>query len=222
MSYHKSVPAKIKSQSIMNQSAHPDQKGKKAKKSAPKKITTTYLHNAGLYYLERFACSKQHFINVMIRKVKKSCAAHVDQDFEACRQMVTDLADRFEESGLLNDTLYTQGVVASMRRKGASTSAITQKLKSKGIENSKEVLGEYDQAEHVTSRDAEFSAALVFAQKKKIGPYFISGAREQNISQHAQNKKWLSAFARAGFSYEISSKVITMNRSDIDNQLYQP
>lgn len=216
MSYHKSEPAKIKSQSDRCHPALPHKNGARTKK-IPKKITDSYLHNAGLYYLGRFSSSKQHFVDVMLRKVKKSCAAHKDQDFDSCRQMVLKLADRFEESGLLNDTLYTHGMITSMRRRGASANAITQKLKAKGIAVSKEALNEHDQTEHHSPKDAEFSAALVFARKKKIGQFSMNSKNACAPSQE-QSRKWLSAFARAGFSYEISLKIINLTETDFENQ----
>ncbi len=66
---------------------------KKREKPAPKKITESYLHNSGLYYLQRFSASSEHFRSVMMRKVKKSCMHHTDQDYDACAVMVDKLVE---------------------------------------------------------------------------------------------------------------------------------
>lgn len=172
------------------------------KRRKPKKITPTYLHNAGLYYLERFAASKNHFKTVMMRKVKRSCHVHEDQDYEACREMVEQLADKFVNLGLLNDTLYAEGQVNSMRRKGMSRRAIINKMRMKGIdfEQVEEALKQID------NENTEYESALKLARKKKIGPFFIG--EEQNI------KKSLGILARAGFSYEIASKIVKATLED--------
>ena len=114
MPHHKSDKANIKPQ-----------------KKIPRKISETYLHNSGLYYLERFAASKKHFKFVMKNKVKRSCMHHTEQDFEQCAAWVDALADKFEKVGLIDDDAYTNGLVASLRRKGKSRSAIINKLNIK-------------------------------------------------------------------------------------------
>lgn len=168
----------------------------------PKKITPSYLHNAGLYYLERFSASKKHFKSVMMRKVKRSCLEHKDQNYEECSLMVDQLADKFEKLELLNDEVYTRGVVTSLRRRGVSRSMIINKMRSKGIDadQTKQVLNKIDFENHDNDSDPELEAALKLARKKRIGPYFLG--EEQNI------KKSLGILARAGFSYDIAKKVL--------------
>ncbi|MCD8497437.1 MAG: hypothetical protein LRZ85_04760 [Alphaproteobacteria bacterium] len=51
--------------------------------------------------MQRYAASSGHFRQVMLRKVKKSCHAHADQDYEACAVLVDALVDKFKASRLL-------------------------------------------------------------------------------------------------------------------------
>lgn len=182
------------------------QKNKAAKQNRArrksKKINPTYLHNAGLYYLERFSASKKHFKSVMMRKVKRSCMEHKDQDYEECKKMVDELADKFEKLDLLNDDVYARAKVASFRRKGLSRSMIINKMRMKGVDTEKSLseLLKIDKENQYNDEDPELTAALKLAKKKKIGPYFIG--EEQNI------RKSLGVLARAGFSYDISKKVL--------------
>ncbi len=181
------------------------------KPKTPKKISETYLHNSGLYYLERFSASKNHFKFVMKRKVKRSCMHHTEQDYDLCAQMVDTLADRFENSGLLDDNLYTNGLVASLRRKGLSRSAIINKMRVKGIETEKTIhaLENLDNDNYENFNVAEEQAALTLAKKKRIGPFFTG--EEQNI------KKSLGIFARAGFSYQVAKATLDIDSDEIDN-----
>ena len=174
----------------------------------PRKITDTYLHNAGLYYLERFASSSANFKDVMLRKVKRSCMAHPDQNYETCRALVDDLVANFVRLGLLDDAAYTRSKIISLRRKGKSARAIQGYLKSKGIGNDliKGILATFD-AEHFESpQDAEFQTALKFARKKRIGPF--KGAKESDI------QKDLGRLARAGFSYDTARRVLDIEDSE--------
>ncbi len=186
----------------------------KREKRPPKKISESYLHNSALYYLERFSASKKHFIFVMQRKVKRSCMHHSDQDYDKCAEMVIALANKFEASGLLDDKLYTNGIVTSLRRKGLSRSAIINKMHVKGIsrENTLTALEYLDSELCETPQEAEMKAAIKLAKKKRIGLYFTG--EEQDI------KRSLGIFARAGFSYQIAKSVLDMDIEEFDEYLF--
>ena len=120
-------------------------------------------------------------------------AHHTDQDEEACRGMLREVADTFERSGLLNDAVYARGIAISMRRSGKSKKAIATKLAIKGIgaDGIAAALRESDGEE--PDGDAERKAAVAFARKKRF-------TTRKNMTE----EKILAAFARAGFSYEIT------------------
>jgi regulatory protein len=177
---------------------------KKTGRKKPKKITAQYLHNAGLYYLQRFAASRGQFRSVMLRKIRRSCMEHREQDYEACAALVEKIVEKFERAGLLNDELYTRGVVASLRRQGKSKSVILSKLKTRGVETSlvTETLGAQD------TEDSELRAALTVLRRKKAGPF---GDRD--------NEKTLAALARAGFSYDTATQAMRMDRAEAEEIL---
>ncbi len=144
---------------------------------------------------------------------------HTEQDYDECVKMVEELADKFEKSGLLNDDLYTSGVVNSLRRRGLSRNAVLNKMQMKGIDRDKALaeLQSLDEQNHDDERSAEKTAALKLARKKKLGPYFRGNHEDQDI------KKALGVFARAGFPYDISRSVLEMTEDDLemfDNTYY--
>lgn len=179
-----------------------EQSREKTKRKPPKKITETYLHNSGLYYLQRFAASSGQFRTVMMRKVRKSCAHHKEQDEMACAGMVDALIAKFQQSGLLNDDVYTSGSVNSLRRQGKSKKAIEGKLMTKGVglDLIQDKLNDYDRQKNADAKETELQAALTHARKKKLGPW-----RTKPISSP---EKELAAMARAGFSYETARKAL--------------
>lgn len=178
-------------------------------KKIPKRITADYLHNSGLYYLQRYAASSGHFRSVMLRKARKSCLAHPDQDYNACVELIDTLVAKFKASGLLNDDLYVRGVVGSLRRRGTSKQAILGKLRLKAVDA--DMAGEYvEECDADFSRDesgnGDFRAALIFARKKKIGPF--AGIKSE------EPQKTLAKFARAGFSYDIANRVMRLSEAE--------
>lgn len=198
------------------QRSSPDARGKSRSKAKrlPKKITEDYLHNSGLFYLQKFAASKAHFTRVMSRKITTSCRAHPDQDLAHCMALLERVVNKFERAGLLNDALYSEGAVASLRRRGASARGIAQKLAHKGLSHLliREKLDAHDARQmDGTIEDAELAAALTLARRKKIGPF----AKTQD---EKTQQKFFAAMARAGFSYQTARKIL--GRAGEDEPLF--
>lgn len=177
-----------------------------SKKSPPKRISQTYLHNSGLYYLQRFSSSVENFRRVFKRKIINSCRHHIDQDLESCFELLEKIIENFKRVDLLNDETYAQGKINSLRRSGQSTKSVIQKMQVKGInqEMTQEMLRKFEDRDE----NSELNAALIFARKKRIGPY-------TNFEKEFDYTKQLAAMARAGFSYEISAKIIKMTQDDL-------
>lgn len=191
----------------------PRKNNKPREKKQPKRITADYLHNSGLYYLQRYAASSGHFRQVMLRKVKKSCMVHLDQSYETCVPLVDALVEKFKSSGLLNDDLYLRGVVGSLRRRGTSKQTILNKLRMKSV--SADVTTEYLQecdTDFAGDGNGDLKAAIIFARKKKLGPF--AGTRVE------EPQKTLAKLARAGFSYDTANKVLKMGEDEALEKIY--
>ena len=183
------------------------QKKKRIKK--PKKITAPYLRNSGLFYLQRFTASSGHFKSVMLNKVRKSCAYHKDQDYEACAALVDTLVENFLKEGLLDDAGYLRGMVNSLRRSGKSRRAITAKLQQKRIpaQDIESALNQFDEENFEDPREAEFQSALKLARKRKLGPYDETGKYKDD--------KALNILARQGFSFDTSRRVLNIDKEEL-------
>lgn len=196
---------------------------KAARKKVPKKITESYLHNAGLYYLERFATSSHNFHQVMLRKVRKSCLYHKDQDLEACRVMVEALVLKFERAGLLNDSLYLEGMVRSYRRRGLSSRMILQKLGQKGLKEADiltalnrcdaDMLPQVQEQEQQSHPD--LIAAARYCRSKKLGAF----TPDDRSADPAVFQKQMGKLARAGFSYETAQTALNAPRDELESLL---
>ena len=187
---------------------------KTRKKKIPRRITSDYLHNSGLYYLQRYAASAEHFKGVMRRKAQRSCMHHKDQDFEKCLKMIDELALKFVKAGLLNDEAFAHGLATSYRRQGLSYKMIQQKMKMKGLHDDqiKAALSDVDSRNNTdTEADPEIRAALTFARKKRLGIFY-----EGEESRRPDFQKSMGRFARAGFSYDIARKILEMDEETFE------
>ncbi|MFN3701345.1 MAG: regulatory protein RecX [Alphaproteobacteria bacterium] len=218
-------------QKKLPQKQNQKQQNQKPRQKQPKKITASYLHNSGLYYLERYAAGSGHFRSVMTRKIQRSCRVHTDQNFEECAAMLEEVISNFIRSGLLNDALYVESMVRNYRAKGLSRKMILNKLAAKRVDKDdiEAALSDYDdtaQASHSFSDDGngndnridtELRSAAIFCRKKKLGAYAATPSHKKTLL-HDDDKymqKQLGKLARAGFSYDISQKVLALDLDEL-------
>lgn len=175
---------------------------------APKKITETYLKNAGAYYLQRYAASTAKFRAVMTRKIETSCRFHMDQNRHECLQLLDAVIEKFEALGYLNDTSYARTKVSSLYNRGLSGRMIEMKLRADGvnIDQIRQAIDCHAADRGTTSAASEMASAMKLAKKKRVGPYAITPDYDRN--------KAIAAFARAGFSFDTIRKVLDADPSD--------
>lgn len=125
---------------------------------------------------------------------------------EAQARALADSAVKFAyDNKALDDAAYAEISTRSGMRGGRSKRAIAQKLSQKGVARS-------TVAAAVAEAD-DFHAALVLAHKRAFGP-FRKGALDEK-----RKAKELSAFARAGFSFDIGKRVFEMSLDEAQEAL---
>lgn len=167
------------------------------------RITLSYLENAALFYLERFASSSANLRRILLRRVER--IARQDGDDPADGVVLVDaLIARYLAAGLLDDGQYAAMTAGRLHRQGASLRAIRQHLSSKGI-SSDLVDSTLDDLTHSTG-DADLEAARAYARRRRLGPW-----REPE-KRLLQRNRDLAALGRAGFSWGIAQAVIDGER----------
>lgn len=174
----------------------------------PRKISAKYLENAALYYLQRYASSAENLRRVLTRKVQKSCTFHKMAP-EEFYPVIDALIGRYVASGILDDSLYARGRVASLRRQGLSRQAIAARLQAKGLSRAQIDLALAEIDAEKGEEGAELQAALALARRKKIGRFRPSPAPDPKSRQ-----KELAVMGRAGFSYEISRQALDYSEDE--------
>lgn len=175
------------------------------RRRGPKPITATYLENAALYYLERFASSSAHLKRVLMRKVMRAAAAGNDDSAEGER-LVDALIARYVAAGLVDDKAYARQRAASLRRQGNSRFAIRGKLALKGVERTlvESTLTELDEDD----AQGEIAAACALVRRRRLGPFRPAASRKDAW------QKDLAELARAGFRLDVARRVLRARDPD--------
>lgn len=166
---------------------------KKQQRKTPKPVrmpTATYLENAGLYYVQRYAATTSSLRRVLQRKVMKAERAYPDFDASPCKQWIENVITKFVRLGYINDEAYAEQKVQSLRRKGASAKVIGMKLREKGVNASID-----------SDEETELTAARRYIKRKRLGVY------RTRVPENAAQKD-LAALARAGFSQSIAKRAL--------------
>ncbi|MEN3929778.1 regulatory protein RecX [Microvirga sp. W0021] len=170
---------------------------KEKKKKVPKEVSQTYLERAAMDYLGKYASSTENLRRVLRRKVMRRCQLR-EEEPHSYYEMVDTVVAKVVRIGLIDDKIYTEAKVASLRRKGNSSRLIQAKLSAKGL--NKDDIG---QAVSESEID-EIDAARRLVKRRRLGPYRLQNRRE------FQDKD-IAVLARAGFSFSVAYNVITEN-----------
>ena len=139
-------------------------------------------------------------------------ARHHGTDPDEATPWIGALIERFQGSGLLDDTTYATGRAATLFRRGDSQRAIRAKLAAKGV-----AADDIDRAlaalreemappspggdgawEDGRDPSLDEQAAANYVRRRRIGPHRTPEARGPN------RQRDLAALARAGFSYHVA------------------
>jgi len=164
----------------------------------PSKITPSYLENAAMHYLERFASSSRNLRRVLMRKVDRSLN-HWGGEREACAAQVDAIIAKLARLGYLDDAAYAEMKTRALHRQGKGSRTIRATLAAKGIDAELAASALVSLAEEVDEPD--LAAAIKLAKKRRLGP-FRPGPRAE-----FRNKD-LAALARAGFDFDTARRVI--------------
>jgi regulatory protein len=176
----------------------------------PRKTTAQYLENSALYHMERFSSSAANLRRIMMAKVERSARSH-DTDREEGAAQVEDIIARFLSSGLLDDEVYATAKARSLHRRGTSSWAIHAKLAAKGVDKS--AIQKALVALEGEDPDPEFTAAIIFARRRHIGPFRRgprSGTAPEDHKPEDQKvrEKELASMGRAGFCFDMARRII--------------
>ncbi len=176
----------------------------------PRRITPEYLHNAAVYYLERYSSSSENVKAVLRRKVWRA-ARETEIDQEQAERWIDETVAKLERAGMLDDRAYADMRVMSLRRSGESARSIRMKLAAKGVDTDTIAAA----LAQVEQENDDWIAAAAYARRRRLGPYRDPAAREE------RRQRDLASLARKGFGIEIARAVIEAEDEDALDELLE-
>ena len=167
---------------------------------------TTSLKDLAYSYLEKYSPSKQqlkvHLLKKYLTKIKGTKS----------KKEVSDIIDKIllnlEKNKLVNDELYADSKARMFLRRGYSLNKINQSLRSKGIE-SKYVEQSIKKIKE-DKIEPDFVSALKLCKRRRIG------AMRPESNRNLYYKKDMGILARGGFSFELSKRVLLLEKEEFN------
>ncbi|MBO6465708.1 MAG: RecX family transcriptional regulator [Pelagibacteraceae bacterium] len=144
-------------------------------------------------YLSKYNTSKKNLDRILRNKVRRMNLKKKDKFilYSSIASILTDL----ENNKLIDDKNFTQSKIHSLSLQGKSKISIISYFVQKGIE--KNLIEESFENLELKNPNWEKESAKIFARKKRLG-----------IKYSANFEKDLAKMARAGFSYNLSKKIL--------------
>ena len=167
---------------------------------------TTNLKDLAYSYLEKYNPSKQQLKVYLLKKyLLKIKGSRSKKEVSA---IIDEIILNLEKNKILNDEMYSDSKARMFLKRGYSLNKINQSLRSKGIED-KYVKQSIDKIKE-NEIEPDFVSALKLCKRRRIGPLRPESNRELFY------KKDMGILARGGFSFDLSKRVLDLEKSEFD------
>jgi len=167
-------------------------------------VTVEEMRNFAFAYVEKYAPSKQQLKTYLLKKYMKLSSTDVRK--KDVNKLIDIVLSDLEEKKFVNDQFYSESKAKSMIQRGSSINKIRSYLMGKGIKDDfiKDIVEKIKE----DNSDQDFFSAIKICKKKRIGP-----ARTED-NRTLFYKKDISLLARNGFDFEVSKKVMDIDKED--------
>ncbi len=161
---------------------------------APRAVTSSYLRNAALHYLQQRSASRAMVRTTLVRRAKSRLQVRA---LEPETTALIDAAlDGLVADKLIDDVVFARGRTATLQNKGLPMRRIAQGLKLKGVDAA---IVDATLADGID----DLAQARRYAERRRLGHW------SRKVDSPDQRRKDLAAMARAGFSYATASRSLT-------------
>ena len=166
--------------------------------------TIDEIRNFAFSYLEKYSPSKQQLRIYLFKKIvkKKQNISSKKEIFN----LIDTVIEFLTEHKFISDKYYSESKSKAFLRRGYSLNKIRYNLIKKGI-NEKYINSSISKIKENES-DPDFFSAIKICKKRRIGPIREEGNRPIFY------KKDISILARAGFTYELSKKILELPKEE--------
>ncbi len=167
---------------------------------------STNLKDLAYSYLEKYNPSKQQLKVYLLKKyLVKFSGSKTKKEVS---DLINNILENLEKNRLINDELYSDSKARTLLKKGYSLNKINQSLKNKGIDNN--IIKNSINKIKENNIEPDFVSAIKLCKRRRLGPVRPESNRELFY------KKDMGVMARSGFNYEISKKVLELDKNEFD------
>ncbi len=167
---------------------------------------TTNLKDLAYSYLEKYNPSKQQLKVYLLKKYLTKIKG--TQSKKEVTAIIDEIILNLEKNKILNDEMYSDSKARMFLRRGYSLNKINQSLRNKGIDY-KFIKQSIDKIKE-NEIEPDFVSALKLCKRRRIGPLRPEANRELFY------KKDMGILARGGFSFELSKRVLDLEKNEFD------
>jgi regulatory protein len=159
----------------------------------PRPLDPQRLNDLAVSYVGRFATTRAKLATYLSRKLR-------ERGWEGERAPeINELVERLAQLGYIDDAAYALSKARSLGQRGYGRRRVTMALRQAGV-------GEDDgRAAEEASREQAISAALRFAQRRRLGP-FAADRPEPRDRERA-----FAAMLRAGHELDLARRIIDLS-----------
>ena len=168
------------------------------------KDLTTNLRDLAYSYLEKYSPSKQQLKVYLLKKyLTKIKGSKSKKEVTA---IIDEIVLHLEKNKILNDEMYSDSKARMYLRRGYSLNKINQNLRNKGVGN-KFITQSINKIKE-DQIEPDFVSAIKLCRRRRIGPLRPDANREIFY------KKDMGILARGGFSFELSKRVLDLEKGE--------
>ena len=167
-------------------------------------VTVEEMRNFAFNYIEKFAPSKQQLKTYLLKKYLKSKIPSVKKS--NINDLIDIVTEDLEKSKFINDKFYSESKAKSLIQRGSSINKIRNYLFNKGV-GEKYIKNTIEKIKN-NNEDQDFFSAIKICKKKRIGP-----SREES-NRSLFYKKDIGILARSGFNFEVSRRVMELEKDE--------
>lgn len=162
------------------------------------------LHEAALAHVARYATTAAGLARVLNRRVDRWARAAEDEPeavaarVAEARRVVATVVARLVAVGAVDDAAFAAARARRLGRAGRSRAAVAAHLAAHGVAR------ETAEAALPDDPEAELGAAVLFAQRRRIGPFRAGGSAPETA------RRELAMLARAGFGRTVAEAALAM------------
>ncbi len=167
---------------------------------------TTNLRDLAYSYLEKYSPSKQQLKVYLLKKYLTKIKGTKSK--KEVTSIIDEIILNLEKNRILNDEMYSDSKARMFLRRGYSLNKINQSLRNKGVESKfiEQSLNKIKEDEI----EPDFVSALKLCKRRRIGPLRPDENREIFY------RKDMGILARGGFSFDLSKRVLDLDKNEFN------